>query len=145
MTSPWQPYREPLRTTLLRTGTIALVIGGLLASRRGGWSAWPGATLLALWPALGGHFVELWFLNGLRPRLPAGRGVQAAARVAVWFVAGVVLALAMAATAAALELGQLTALWRFWWLAGVAFIGIELVAHLVLQWRRCPSFYNGLG
>ena len=31
MTSPWQPYREPLRRTLVRTGTIALVVGGVLA------------------------------------------------------------------------------------------------------------------
>jgi hypothetical protein len=33
----------------------------------------------------------------------------------------------------------------WWWLGGIAFIGIELVAHLVLQLRGRPSFYNGLG
>ncbi len=28
---------------------------------------------------------------------------------------------------------------------GMAFIGIELVVHLVLQWRGRPSFYDGRG
>jgi hypothetical protein len=63
MTSQWQPYQEPLRTTLLRTGIIALVVGAVLARSWGGVARWPAATLLALWPALGGHLVELWFLN----------------------------------------------------------------------------------
>ena len=31
------------------------------------------------------------------------------------------------------------------WLGGLAFIGIELVAHLVLQLRGRPSFYNERG
>src|SRR4051812_46890859 len=89
----WQPYREPLRTTILRTGTIAVVIGAMLARpwRGDGLSRWPIATLLVLWPALGGHFVELWFLNWLRPRIPETRGVQVLCRFAVWFVGGVVL------------------------------------------------------
>jgi hypothetical protein len=32
-----------------------------------------------------------------------------------------------------------------WWIGGIAFIGIELLAHLGLQFRGWPSFYNGLG
>ena len=35
--------------------------------------------------------------------------------------------------------------WPAWWLGGLAFIGIELVTHLVLQLRGRPSFYNGRG
>jgi hypothetical protein len=141
----WQPYREPLRTTLLRTGIIALVIGALLARGSGGGLArWPTATLLALWPALGGHCVELWFLNWLRPRLPITRAVQAGARVAAWFVGGTALAIGMALTATALA-GFRPAHRPAWWLGGLAFIGIELVVHLVLQLRGRPSFYNGRG
>src|SRR3954469_14402925 len=93
--TPWQPCREPLRTTLLRTVTIAVVIGAVLALPRGGVARWPAATLIALWPALGGHFVELFFLNLLRPRLPASRAVQIVARLIVWFVGGMILALCM--------------------------------------------------
>src|SRR5438552_2402447 len=92
---PWQPCREPLRTTLLRTGLIALAIGAILALPRGGLARWPAATLIALWPALGGHFVELLFLNVLCPRLSASRGVQVVARLIVWFAGGILLLLAM--------------------------------------------------
>jgi hypothetical protein len=32
-----------------------------------------------------------------------------------------------------------------WWLAGIVFIGVELVAHTALQARGRPSFFNGRG
>ncbi len=143
----WHPYREPLGTTLLRTGTIALVLGAALALYRGGLARWPMATLLALWPALGGHYVELLFLNRIRPRLPDAPAVQAGVRVGVWFVAGAGLALGMILTAR--PLGEP---WPAQWpvrrvcvLGGLAFIGIELVAHLLLQLRGRSSFFNGRG
>jgi hypothetical protein len=144
MTSPWQPFREPLRTTLFRTGTIAIVVGAVLARSRGGLARWPLATLLVLWPSLGGHWVEVWFLNSLRPRLSIGCGVQVAARLAVWSVGGMGLAIGMRLTALALGSFRM-ARWPSWWIAGLAFIGIELVAHLALQLRGRPSFYNGRG
>ncbi len=84
MTPQMQPYREPLRTTLVRTGLIALIVGALLARRWGGLTRWPLATLLVLWPSFGGHWVELAYLNHLllaspthppcapEPALPSG-------------------------------------------------------------------------
>jgi hypothetical protein len=144
MTSPWQPYREPLGRTLLRTGTIALVVGAVLARTWGGLQRWPLATLLVLWFSFGGHWVELWFLNWLRPRLPVARAVQVGARFGVWFVGGTGLGLGMAMTArllAGLRLGR----WPAWWVGGLAFIGVELIAHLFLQLRGRPSFYDGRG
>jgi hypothetical protein len=138
----WQPFEEPLRVTLTRTGTIAVVAGAVVAWRWGGLTQWPIATLLALWPSLGGHFVELWFLNYLRPRLPAARAVQVGGRVAVWFAGGVVLAFGMKVTAMALA-GFRPVRWPAWWLGGFAFIGIELVVHLLLWQRGRPNFYNG--
>jgi hypothetical protein len=138
------PFREPLRATLLRTVTIALVAGAVLARSWGGLPRWPAATLLMLWPSFGGHLVDLWFLNWLRPRLPAAAEVQVGARLAVWFVGGTALALGMALTAMALA-GFAPARWPALWLGGLAFIGIELVAHLALQLRGRPSFYNGRG
>jgi hypothetical protein len=140
---PWQPYREPLRTTLLRNGAIALIVGAVLAARWGGLSRWPFATLLALWPSLGGHYVELLFLNILRPRLPTSRPIQIAARLATWFLGGIALSVAMSLTATALTHNSRPAHWPLWWQAGLAFIAIELVVHLVLRLRRCPNFYDG--
>ena len=144
MTSQWQPYREPLRATLLRTITIALVLGALLAHTRGGFARWPMWTLLMLWPTVGGHAVEIWFLNWLRPRVVEARAAQVVARVAVWFVGGAGLALGMCLTA--MTFGDRRPIqWLSWWRGGLAFIALELVAHLFLQLRGRPSFYNGRG
>jgi len=145
MTAAWQPYREPFRTTVLRTITIALVVGALLArSLGGGLALWPLSVLLVLWPSFGGHWVELWFLNWLRPRLPVARVVQVAARLGVWFAGGLGLALGMELTAMALA-GFQPSRWPPWWFGGLAFIGVELVAQFFLQIRGRPSFYNGRG
>jgi hypothetical protein len=97
-----------------------------------------------LWPALGGHWVEVGFLNSLRPRLPDSRVAQVVARVAAWFVGGAVLALGMMMTARALNFAGFVPR-QTWWVGGVAFIGIELIAHAVLQLRGRPSFYNRRG
>ena len=145
MESQWQPVREPLRKTLLRNGALALILGGLFARWSGGGVArWPITTLLMLWPSFGGHWVEVWFLNWLRPRLSIARAVQVGARLAVWFVGGCVLALGMGLTAMALAAPR-PAQWPGWWLGGLAFICVELVAQLALQLRGQPSFYNGRG
>ncbi len=148
MTAQWELCREPLRVTLLRTGAIALGIGAALTLGHGDLARWPMVSLLALWPAFGGHWVEIWFLNWLRPQISDARAVQTVARLAVWFIGGVVLAAGMGLTAVAL-LGFPQARWeawaRAWWIAGLAFIGIELVVHLALQLRGRPSFYNGRG
>jgi hypothetical protein len=140
----WQSYRESLSITLARTVGIALVAGGVLAHSWGGLGRWPLTTALMLWPSFGGHSLELWFLNWLRPRLPDPQRVQIAVRLAVWFIGGVGLAFGMRLTAMAFT-GRWPAPWATWWMAGFAFIGIELVAHLVLQLRRRPSFFNGRG
>ncbi len=144
MTPPWQPYRESLRTTLVRTVTIAVVVGVVIAWRQGGLARWPLPTLLVLWPSFAGHWVDLWFLNWLRPRISTGRIVQVVTRVGVWFVGGIGLGLGMGLTAMALA-GIGPARWPAWWLAGLAFVGVELVAHLALELRGRPSFYNGRG
>ena len=140
----WERYREPLHATLKRTIGIALV-GGAVLSRRWGGLAWlPLATVVMLWPTLGGHFLELWFLNWLRPRLPRERGTQIAARVTVWFLGGVVLWFAMQLTVA-VTTGKPLAPRAPWWAGGVAFIGVELVAHLMLLLRGLSSVYDGRG
>jgi hypothetical protein len=76
--------------------------------------------------------------------LSAARGVQAAARVVVWFVGGILLAGGMCLTL--ILLTRVRPAWRAdWWIGGLGFIGVELVAHLALQLRGRPSFYDGRG
>ena len=140
----WTPHRERLRTTLARTIGIAVVAGLVLATQWGGLSRWPIATLLMLWPSFGGHWLELWFLNWLRPRLPRRRLIQIAARLATWFVGGIVIALGMLITATTL-VGPSSIPWTLWWVAGFAMIAVELVAHLPLRLRGAPSFFDGRG
>src|SRR5579884_2347751 len=140
----WQPFREPLRVTLTRTLSIAIIAGGIIAMRAGGLRMWPVISLLVLWPSVGGHWVDLLFLNGIRPHLPPRRPVQALARVALWFVAGIVLGIGVQLTASLLHAPMRLA-WLTWGVAGALFVGVELVAHAGLHLRARPSFYDGLG
>ena len=140
----WMPHRERLRTTLVRTIGIAVVAGAVLALRWGGLARWPIATLLMLWPSFGGHWLELWYLNWLRPRLSHQRAVQITARLATWFVGGLVIAIGMFVTATTL-VGPPPIAWTVWWKAGIAMIAIELIAHAVMRLRGAPSFFDGRG
>ena len=72
------------------------------------------------------------------------RASQVAARMVVWFAGGVVLATGMYLTATAAG-RPTTRQWPGWWIGGLAFIGIELVARLGLYLRGQPSFYNTRG
>jgi hypothetical protein len=136
--------REPLRVTLTRTVAIAAIGGLVLASWWGGLSRWPLTTALMMWPSFGGHYVELAYLDVVRPQLSASRAVHVLARLAVWFVGGVLLAVGMHYSALALHAPRSLPA-SLWWVGGFAFIGIELVAHLVLYARGRPSFYTGRG
>jgi hypothetical protein len=137
----WRPYKEPLRATVARTVAIAVVVGAIIGLR-GGLTAWAAASVLVLWPSFGGHWVEVWFLNWLRPRIPSSRGVQLLARLMVWFLAGVVFLYCVELTAAAFGRGPR---WPAWWICGLGFIAVELVAHAGLALLRRPSFYDGRG
>jgi len=140
----WPPHREPLGTTLVRTIGIAAAVGGVIAWRAHRLLDWPIASLLVLWVSLGGHWVEIAFLNGMRPRLSPSRALQIAARLGVWFVGGVGMGLAVALT---MRLFSSTRGIRLppWWAGGLAFVAIELIAHAVLAMRQRPNFYDGRG
>ena len=137
----WQRVEEPLGQVLRRTVGIALAVGAVLALRTHRLRTLVPMAAVALWPSLGGHFVELAFLNGLRPHLPGRRAVQVAARLGVWLVAGVVFYVLMAQTARVLPVPPFPLKW--WWVGGPAFVVIELLAHVGLALRRLPNFYDG--
>jgi hypothetical protein len=135
---------EPLKQTLRRTVSIAAVVGLVIALSGHNLRAWPLVTLLVLWFSLGGHYLEVWFLTSVRPRVPNARAIQAAARLVTWFVGGVALAGGMALTVRVL-VGFWRAPFPAWYWGGLVFVGVELVAHLVLQLRGRASFYNARG
>jgi len=149
----WRPYRESLRTTLLRTISIAAGVGALIAWRIGALRAWPIATIIVLWPSLGGHYVEIFYLNFLHPRLrpsrsDSTRGGAIAIRLVVWFIGGIVLSLCMRLTAMLLIPNRVHGFHGprpIWWIAGLGFIAIELTAHGILRLRGIGNFYDGRG
>jgi len=137
-----EKFHEPTSRTLLRTVGIALVVGAILAWRIGGMQQLPVAFLVVLWFTFGGHWVEIFYLNLLRGRLPNSRAVRIVARVMVWFAGGVLLGAGSALTATHLgdyPVSRVPPLW----LAGLGFVAIELVVNLPMQLRGGPSFYNG--
>ena len=142
--SDWTPFREPLRTTLIRTLSIAIVAGGVVALTTRHPARWPALALVMLWPSLGGHWIDLLYLNVLRPRLPRDRSLHLLARVAVWFASGVILAAGVQLTVGIFA-DHASIRWLTWATAGALFVAVELVAHAGLHLRGRPSFYNGLG
>jgi hypothetical protein len=132
------PFHEPLRATLLRTVLIALVVG-VVVGRSALWLPW---TAFALWLTFGGHWVEVFFLNWLRPRLPAERWAQIGGRLLLWVVAGTVLMIGARITVLSLGIPALRV--PPWALGGPILVGVELVVHALSQVRGQPNFFNGL-
>jgi hypothetical protein len=140
-TSP--PITEPFWRLLARNLAIAAVVSAVITLVRHEFRAFLPVVALALWPALGGHYVELTFGNGIRARISSGRLTQTVVRLLVWFAGGVVLYLCMCATSRVLPIRALPV--RLWWFGGLLFIGLELAVHAFLAIRRLPNFYNGRG
>ena len=134
-------FDEPIRRTLVRNFAIAAGVGIVLALRRRDLLLALPFSLLALWFALGGHYVEIAFLNIVRPRIPEKRIVQVPARFVAWFVGGAVLYELVAITARVLPVARPP--FGAWWVGGLVFIGVELVVHAVMAVRGLPNFYRG--
>jgi len=139
----WPRFEEPFRRTLARTVALAGVVGAVLALQRHEPKLLLPLAALALWFSLGGHYIELAFLNGLRARIPQGRLTQAGARLLVWLSGGIVLYVGMAATARALPIEAPPL--RLWWYGGFLLIGVELAVHALLAIRGRPNVYDGRG
>ena len=141
--SSWPRFAEPFPRALARNVALAAVAGAVLALQRHTLGLLLPLAALALWFSLGGHYIELAFLNGLRARIPQGRLPQVVVRLLVWLSGGVLLYGSMAATARALPI-QAPPL-GLWWYGGFLLIGVELAVHAILAIRGLPNFYNGRG
>jgi hypothetical protein len=137
------PFSEPWRSTAWRTGSLALMVGVVAGLRSRQLVIVPLATALALWFTLGGHFLELFFRNRLRQHFGARAPIQILARVLFWFLGGALLFAGAMATRALLT-GR-TAVPVSWWLAGIAFVGAELLVHLGLHLLGRANLYDGQG
>ena len=135
-------FKEPWRTTALRTGSIALAIGiGVALVERQLKLLFP-VTLMALWFTLGGHYVELLFRKRLGPVMAGSPRRRALVRLPYWFVGGALLSAGALVTGRVLD-GR-GGRWP-WWMGGALFVAAELLIHLVMRARGQPSFYDGRG
>lgn len=136
-------FVEPFDRTLARNAIIAVVVATVFALvQHRLWLIGPVA-LLALWFSLGGHYVEVIFLNGVRPRIPAVRTIQSLVRILIWICGGILLYWGMAVTARVLPVRAPSLV--FWWSGGLILTAVELVAHAFLALRGLPNFYSGKG
>jgi hypothetical protein len=142
-TPNWTKFREPISRTLARNIAIGLFVGSALALWRRDAGLFVPWSVLALWFSLGGHYVEVLFLNGIRPRIARARLAQVSARLTVWFVGGAMLFVLMALTARLLPVRPPS--FGSWWFGALGFIGIELLAHANLALHGLPNFYSGGG
>ncbi len=141
--SRWFRFEEPFRRTLARNIIVAAVVGIVFAFQRHDLKLLLPVTTLAMWFSLGGHYVELAFLKGVRARIPQDHLTQGLVRLLVWSCGGAVLYACVSATARALDIGSPPL--RLWWYGSVLFIGVELVVHAMLAIRGLPNFYDGRG
>ena len=139
----WPRLEEAFRRTAARNVVLAVGVGAALALERHDLKRIVPFAAFALWFSLGGHYIELAFLKGLRARIPPARVSQAGVRLLVWFCGGALLYVTMAATARALPIPVLPL--RLWPYGGVLLLGVELAVHAVLAIRGLPSFYDGRG
>ena len=134
---------EPFRRTLARNVAIAVSVSAMFALVRHDAKGFLPVLVLALWPSLGGHYVDMASGNGVRARVSAGPFARAVARMLIWFAGGVLLYLCMSANSRVLPIKVLPL--NLWWFGGLLFIGIELVVHAIMAIRGVPSFYNRRG
>jgi hypothetical protein len=136
-----EQFREPWRTTAIRTGSLALAVGVGAGVFTGRLAVAPLATLMALWLTLGGHFVELLYRNTLRHYFAGPPIVRVLARLCYWFAAGSALYEGALVTRAGLTTQGAVSL--PWWTGGVVFTAIEFAIHLFMRARQQPNLFDG--
>ena len=139
-----RPYRETLFVTLRRTLLIglgiSLVLTPFMRDERALLDAWWRVYLAVLWFPLGGHYVELGYLNGWRMKSAWVRRQKYVSRVLYWIVGGLPLGAAFLWTLHVLG-ARFPLDLPLWW--GMPFFpAVECVIHLVLTVLGRPSFWN---
>jgi uncharacterized membrane protein len=133
--------KEPLSTTVLRTFSVAALVATIISIRTQTASIWTAQFCVVLWVSFGGHWLELFYINTLKKKLPK---IDWPFRLVFWFACGVLLSFPMNLTRDMME-GNLSDKPE-WWAFGLGFIAVELLVHaLFLQSRGLPSVYNCKG
>jgi hypothetical protein len=152
--SRFTPYHESLTATVARTGGIAIIVASIATLTRLGhlpassaqWHNWFALFVFVAWPSFGGHWIELAYLNGLRPRIAHWSDVSLIfVRLGVWLIGGTILFLGAVVSYGLLTTGKLpdqSLVLKALLLGGPVFVAVEFFPHTFLQLRGRPSFWN---
>jgi hypothetical protein len=153
----FKPCRESLATTLARTCGIAVILASVICLLRlhhvptssAQWRGWLAWVVFIGWISLGGHWVEVIYLNVLRPRLanwPAAALVLL--RLALWMIGGAILftgAMVSLRLVMAGELPGRSKVISAFLRGGPIFVAIELVVHVFMMLAGRPNCWNFRG
>ena len=153
----FRPCRESMGRTLARAGAIALVGASVailvrlrhVPASAAEWRRWAGLAVFVAWISFGGHWVEVTYLNGIRPRMARwSDGALVLLRLVAWLVGGAMLFVGAAVSASLIITRQAPPVgWvlnaPLW--GGPLFVAIEMLVHLYLLVRGRASFWNGRG
>ena len=89
-----------------------------------------------------GHWIELFFINVIKFRLPKNIYVLYIVRICYWFVSSILLFL-ISNTIRELLVSNSRQLGN-WWFFGFLYIGVQLLMYAIMQIRLKKSFYNGV-
>jgi hypothetical protein len=153
----FKSFHEPLLSTITRTGAIAVGVATMLVFARLHrvpatwieWRLWLVLIAAIAWPSFGGHWVELFYLNRMRPRLAGWSDSRLIfVRLGTWLVGGAILFAGAAITYSLLLTGtvpQASFMTRALLLGGPLLVGVECIVHLFLLLTGKPSFWNFRG
>jgi hypothetical protein len=151
------PHRESLTATVTRTFAIAIVLafmGNLIHFRHlpktsGEWHRWLTLVVFVAWFSFGGHWVELAYLNGIRPKIAHWSDISLSfVRLTVWLIGGTILLLGAIMSRDLIlnsEFPGYSNIFPAVLYGGPVFCAIELVVHVLLFHRGKPSFFNFRG
>ena len=150
-------YRESVAATVIRTGGIAIIVATLVTVARlrhlpassAEWYGWLVLVVFVGWFSFGGHWVELAYLNGIRPKIAHWSDPSLVfIRLGVWLIGGAILYLGAVASRSVMTAGELPGqadLFKVLLYGGPVFAVIELFPHTFLQLSGKPSFWNFRG
>jgi hypothetical protein len=153
----FKPFHESLLATVVRTGSIAIIVASIVTVIRlhhapissVQWHNWLALAVFVGWITFGGHWVEIAYLNGLRPKIaPWSDAALVCVRLAIWLAGGAILFLCAIVSLRLLiasELPDSPHAFKALLQGGPIFVVVELCAHTFLLLTRRPSFWNFRG
>jgi len=140
---------ESLNQTVIRTILTTTIIAGILYlahlfphDGKSNLTLFEMIWLVVFCIVVGGHWLELLFINRIKFALPKNILLLYFIRIVYWFLCAVPLFFAINFIMGLFLYDGLRL--SHWWTFGIFYIGIELLMYAIMQIRYKKSFYNGV-